>query len=753
MHEKFQKPELLAPAGNVACLKAAFIAGADAVYLSGKRFGARAFAGNFDEKSLRWARRVTVALNKKMYITLNTIVFEKEWKLLEETLDFYERLQPDALIIQDIGVARELKNRQSGIPLHLSTQAAWFGIGAFEELKELGISRVILPRELSLDEVKNVASRFPELELEIFVHGAMCYSISGKCYWSIALGTRSGNRGTCAQPCRREYTPDGEDCMHLHPFSPRDLRLIGELEELKKAGVVSLKIEGRMKGPEYVYQVVKAYRKAIDEGCFKENRLDEVYSRASTDGFIHGRKSAEEWRTPQDSGREGVIVGRASGEYRDGLVGIFATETISPGEGIFWYDRGQKKGARVTWVKKDRKIPGLIWVRGLSGSIKKNTEVRRSSRHDEGEWEKLWNRDWERRPVDLFWSGREGSPLAVETVLNGHPLRIETEEKLQLALNIGLEEGPLQEKFDILGDYFKAARHVTTLLGKGLHISARTLKKLKRTLVESLLKFEQLPPPREQKIPGGLLAFIPRRKRSQRKFENLFARDLEPEIYLRVWNHTFPFVRDIEPDCWVLPWLGNKSRSERIIHTRIAYWLPPVLNAEHFNTIKEELKRVENGEFFCMGWEAFELCRIFPDLKFVMDWSFNICNFSALNFMLEKNIRTVFSREWRDEDLPENLIGFRCLPAWNPLVSFSRFKNALQPGQMVQNSHNDRFFMLPIGNDISGLFLLDKPAAFQARGTSSLFMDIAISPEENPIQAAKDLNRMVDSFKSNRGKS
>jgi len=281
--------ELLAPAGSPASLKAACIAGADAVYLAGKRFGARAFAANFDEKSLRWARRVTQALGKKMYVTLNTIVFEHEWKLLDEALAFYESLQPDALIIQDIGVAVELKRRGSRIPLHLSTQGAWFGHGGAEELKELGISRVILPREVSADELEQLLKTAP-FELEIFVHGAMCYSISGRCFWSIALGTRSGNRGTCAQPCRREYSIDGScgnggSCL----FSPRDLRLINEVEWLKNSGVASLKIEGRMKSPEYVYQVVKAYREALDNSRNIESaKLNEVFTRAASPGFFNG---------------------------------------------------------------------------------------------------------------------------------------------------------------------------------------------------------------------------------------------------------------------------------------------------------------------------------------------------------------------------------------------------------------------------------------------------------------------------------
>lgn len=745
-----KKIELLAPAGNTACFKAACLAGADAVYLAGKRFGARAFAGNFDERSLRWARRAALSLQKKLYLTLNTIVFQHEWKLLGETLDFYETLQPDALIIQDPGIAWELKKRQSTIPRHLSTQGAWFGIAGLEELLELGFSRVILPRELSIDEIRAIADRFPALELEMFVHGAMCYSISGRCFWSAALGSRSGNRGTCAQPCRREYSPVGKgEQLQQHLFSPKDMRLIERIGEIAGSPLTSLKIEGRMKGPEYVFQVVSAYRRAIDARLSPENLagLDEVYSRAPHQGFWQGPQSPAVWQTPDSPGREGVVVGRTTGEYRDGLTGIRIVSPLCAGEGLFWYEKDQKRGARITWVKTDRKSNDLVWVRGINGTLRKGTEIRRSSRSDENSWEKLWKKEWERRPIDLFWSGHEGQPLAVETVINGYPLRIESDEKLQLALNEGLEQGHLQEKFAVLGENFRAVRQVVSLLGKGLHISAGTLKKLKRALVETLAKLELMPPPKP--LPAGILAMIPEKKTPPPDVSRLLDANAEPQLYLRVWNHSFPFVRDVGPDCWVLPWKGEKVRLAQVLHSRIAWWLPPVLDFAQYDQLRAELAEVEDGEFFCMGWEIFELSRLFPHLDFRIDWSFNLCNFSALDFVAQRGLLAVFSREWEEEYLPDNLIGFRPLPAWNPLVSFSRFKDALKPGALVQNSHNDQFFSLPLGNGVSALFLVDKPASVSFKGTSSLLLDVAVGPEENPVQTAKDLNRIVASFRAN----
>ncbi len=733
--------ELLAPVGSQACLKAACLAGADAVYLAGKRFGARAFAANFDEKGLRWARRVTRALGRKMYVTLNTIVFEHEWKLLDEALTFYEALQPDALIVQDIGVAVEVRRRGSRIPLHLSTQGAWFGQGGCEELKELGISRVILPREVSADELKTLLGSVP-FELEIFVHGAMCYSISGRCFWSIALGTRSGNRGTCAQPCRREYSGNGRSgCI----FSPRDLRLIDDIAWLKESGVASLKIEGRMKSPEYVYQVVRSYREALDQGRSVSEKLDEVFTRTASRGFFAGPAEPSVWRTGDNPGREGVVAGITTGNTSDGLVELQTREEIKPGDGLYWFVGGEQSGARITWVKADRKNAGFVWVRGLPVHLGAGVELKRTSSADEGSWEKQWNRDWERQPVDLFWFGHEGTHLAVEAMINEHPLHLESEEILQLAMNKGLESGPLQEKFTVLGDFFKAGRQVTRHLDPGLHIGGSALKKLKRLLVESIARLEQLPPPRGE---ASVAALIRSAKQSRPDYSRHFAANGRPGIHMRVWNHSFPFLRDLPVDSWVLPWKGDNQRADMVLHAVVAWWLPPVLTRSHFEQLVSELSSMKEGSFLCLGWEAFALAKRLPHLKFTFDWSFNICNLAALDFVRSRGLDAIFSREWREDRIPENLSGLRSTYAWNPLVSFSRFKSDLKPGMVVQNSHNDRFFTLQIGNGVTAMFLEDKPASMIRSQNAALQIDVAISPEENPVQVARDLNRMLESYRS-----
>ncbi len=250
--------ELLSPAGNMECLKAAVIAGADAVYLAGKRFGARASADNFDEQELIEALDYAHSYDRRIYLTLNTLIKERELS------DIYGFLKPlyaaglDGIIIQDTGLIGYLKERFPDLMLHASTQMTVTHSSAARLLKELGICRVVTARELSLDEIRSI-KRDTGLEIEVFIHGAMCYCYSGACLFSSFLGGRSGNRGRCAGPCRLPYNKDE------YPLSMRDLCLAGHIGQLIEAGVDSFKIEGRLKSPEYVTGVTRVYRHLIDE--------------------------------------------------------------------------------------------------------------------------------------------------------------------------------------------------------------------------------------------------------------------------------------------------------------------------------------------------------------------------------------------------------------------------------------------------------------------------------------------------------
>lgn len=255
--------EILAPAGSMECLKAAVAAGADAVYVGGSMFGARAYANNFTEEELLQAIDYVHLHGRKLFLTVNTLLKDQE---LEEKL--YNYLRPyylnglDAVIIQDVGVLKFVKKHFPGLPIHASTQMTITGVDGARFLEAQGVDRIVTARELSMKEVTKIAEA-TNVEIESFVHGALCYCYSGQCLFSSFLGGRSGNRGQCAQPCRLLYQAEGEK-KSQYLLSLKDICTLELIPEMAEAGIYSFKIEGRMKKPEYVAGVVSMYRKYTD---------------------------------------------------------------------------------------------------------------------------------------------------------------------------------------------------------------------------------------------------------------------------------------------------------------------------------------------------------------------------------------------------------------------------------------------------------------------------------------------------------
>lgn len=261
------RTELLAPAGTFEALIGAVNAGADAIYLGGEKFGARAYAGNFSKEELLEGLEYAHLFNKKIYLTLNTLIKESEFgELYNYLLPFYEA-SLDGIIIQDVGVMSFVKKNFPNLPIHVSTQAFVTGPDSALFYKELGATRVVPARELSLDEIIKIKEE-TGLEVETFIHGAMCYCYSGQCLFSSIVGGRSGNRGRCAQPCRLPYDFKVNNKSYFakesYPLSLKDMCTVFDLLKLLGAGIDSFKIEGRMKKPEYVAGVVSIYRKYMD---------------------------------------------------------------------------------------------------------------------------------------------------------------------------------------------------------------------------------------------------------------------------------------------------------------------------------------------------------------------------------------------------------------------------------------------------------------------------------------------------------
>lgn len=299
------KPELLAPAGNMEKLKIALLYGADAVYLGGKLFGLRAFADNFSTEEIQAAADFAHSLGKKVYVTVNIFAHNEDLPALPGYLKELEQAGIDALLISDLGVWFIARTAVPGLALHVSTQANttnWAGVRAWEQL---GAERVVLARELSLNEIAEIGEK-TDVELEAFVHGAMCLSYSGRCWLSSYLTGRDSNRGACAQICRWEFglteknRPGevydvAEDERGTYIMNSRDLCLLPYLDRLMQAGICSFKVEGRMKSAHYAASVVSVYRRAID-ACWADpehymvrqewlDELEKVSHRPYTTGF------------------------------------------------------------------------------------------------------------------------------------------------------------------------------------------------------------------------------------------------------------------------------------------------------------------------------------------------------------------------------------------------------------------------------------------------------------------------------------
>lgn len=278
------KIELLAPCGDMKCVRACINAGADSIYIGGRLFGARAFAKSVDENIVDTIK-LCHRYNKKFYLTVNNLIKNSEFKLVDEYLDEIVKAKPDAFIVADIGLVQYLKNRYD-ISLHASTQMNITSLDAIRYLQKQGFKKVILARELTLDEIKKIRQSV-DIELECFIHGSMCYCYSGNCLMSSFMGGNSGNRGRCKGPCRLEYKYNNKNAYLL---SMKDMCSIREIKDLINIGINTLKIEGRMRSEVYVAGVVSIYREIIDkiydnitisekEYANYENRLLDIYDK------------------------------------------------------------------------------------------------------------------------------------------------------------------------------------------------------------------------------------------------------------------------------------------------------------------------------------------------------------------------------------------------------------------------------------------------------------------------------------------
>jgi len=501
-----KKTELLAPAGSYEALVAAVQNGADAVYLGGKSFGARQYASNFDEDGLKKAVKYCHLRDVKVYVTVNTLVRNDELQGVMEYIDFLYNNDVDAVIVQDLGILKYIRDNYPDLSIHSSTQMTIHNLEGAKLLKELGVKRVVVAREMSLEEIINIKNNLG-IELEVFIHGALCICYSGQCLMSSHIGGRSGNRGRCAQPCRLPYKlvelESGKELKTRGDYilSPRDLNTIEYIEELIKLGV-SLKIEGRMKKPEYVSVVVKNYRRAIDYyhekgkvNITKEMRdeLEQIFNRKFTKGYLFG-ESGKDMMSYEKPGNRGVVVGRVI-EYNNekNRVVVKLTSPIRSGDGIRINTENKDIGMVVKDIYKDKKNVdeahnGDTIELIVKGRIEIGDIIFKTS--DKGLLDKAregYQKEYRKIPIQGIIKGKIGDYLkAYAWDSNGNYAFVKGSIKIEMALKVPLDEERIYQQMNKLGDTPFIFEDLKIDIDSNISLPLREINRVRRELIEEL---------------------------------------------------------------------------------------------------------------------------------------------------------------------------------------------------------------------------------------------------------------------------
>jgi putative protease len=502
-----QKPELLAPAGDRLCITAAVENGADAVYFGLEcGFNARARATNLHVETLPEVMAFLHERGVRGFVTLNTLVFVSELPAIERTVIQLTEAGVDAVLVQDIGLVRLIRAISPELAIHASTQMTLTSAECIRIAEQLGIERVVLPRELSLDEIRAIRAD-TEIELETFVHGALCVAYSGQCLTSESLGGRSANRGQCAQACRLPYdlVCDGHDVdlgAQKYLLSPQDLAAYALVPELIDAGVSCLKIEGRLKTPEYVANITSHYRRAIDAALaqrpldFTERDVAEMelsFSRGFSPGWLRGND--HKMLVPAtSSAKRGVLLGKLV-QIRGQRIVIDAIKEVSPGDGVVFSgdrEQGDEQGGRVYEVTRRGKLVELAFGRDSIDFTKLHAGQQIWKTDDPQLTSRLrktftGNKPLRRVPLDIHVEAAVSSHLRMSGVAaNGATFALESSETLVTATKHPLTREVLEEQLGRLGNTVYQLRNLTAHITGGPMVPLSVLGKLRQEMIAGL---------------------------------------------------------------------------------------------------------------------------------------------------------------------------------------------------------------------------------------------------------------------------
>lgn len=501
--------ELLAPAGSMEALKAAVESGADAIYLSGKMFGARAYANNFDEEGLKEAIEFAHLRNVKIHVTVNTLVDNAEIPALADYLRFLYNVGADAVLVQDLGAARLARLVAPDLPLHASTQMTVNNLAGVLALQELGFSRVVLSREVTMKDIVHIC-RNSNVEIEVFAHGALCVCYSGQCLMSSMIGGRSGNRGRCAQPCRLPYTLVDKNNNNVvkdagqYLLSPRDMNTIELIPEMIEAGVVSLKLEGRMKKPEYVAVVVDAYRQKIDAYYHHtevqddiQKNLSQIFNRDFTTAYLE-KKQGKYMMSDKRPNNRGRLVGRViryDDKNRQAIMKL--ADNLSVGDTIdFWVKVGGRVSTNVTKILyKNKEVSSA--TQGMEVIIPVPNRVHPHDRvfkvFDAELMQKARTSFTSAAPVRKFNLSIEvvaklGQPFYVKVIdEDNYSAEVYSDFIVEAALKRAMDESAVRKQMERLGNTIYQLDELVCKIDENVMVPISVMNDVRRILIEQLM--------------------------------------------------------------------------------------------------------------------------------------------------------------------------------------------------------------------------------------------------------------------------
>ncbi|MBU5427305.1 U32 family peptidase [Tissierella pigra] len=643
--------ELLAPVGTMESLHAAIQNGANAVYLGGKLFNARQYASNFDYDELKEAVNYAHLRNVKVYITANILVDDSEMEDVIDYIKFLYEIDIDGIIVQDLGLAKTIRDFFPDLEVHGSTQMTINNLQGAEFVHDMGLTRVVIAREVPIDEIKYIHKNTP-IELEAFIHGALCVSYSGQCLMSSMIGGRSGNRGKCAQPCRMPSSivdKDGnliKDWNKKHILSTRDLNTLEEIQEIVESGIISLKIEGRMKRPEYVATVVKNYRKALDEGVLSsedKKDVEQIFNRGFTKGLMFG-DFGRNFSSMERPDNRGILVGKVTkaDKYK---VYVLLNEDVDAGDGLeFESANGEYKGMIAPFNGKK----GTTMNLEKPGFILKDSLVYKTSSVNLLEQAKLsYKFENIKRPINMEININIGMKPKLILMYRENLITIEGENEVEISQKVPLTEDKIREQLSKLGDSIYILDNLNINLDEKAYLPVSSLNSLRREAIEKLdkiLKNSHKRNPIDRQI-------YSKKKKAFFSYKKL-DKEIDNKISVKVSN--IEQFNQLDLDKLDRVYLGFYDKLDKAIfkakshNKEIYFWTDKILYRKDLDNIskiiepiKEEIDGVSVSN---LGTLKYIKDRF--DLKIHGDIGLNIFNSFTLNYLKEKGLKsTTFSPE------------------------------------------------------------------------------------------------------------